>query len=97
MLNCLHLLKKNIDRHNSNLYWPTTIEYTIDWFPFLTIMEYTANILNPNKGIIPSLFKVFAMFELRLIDDRDKLEAIDIRCTNCKKPTGLFIRTSTFE
>ena len=60
-------------------------------------MEHTANILNPNKGIIPSLLKVFAMFELRLFDDKGELYVIAIRCINCKKATGLFLRNSTFE
>ena len=60
-------------------------------------MEHTANILNPNKGIIPSLLKVFAMFQLRIIDDTYEVEAIDIRCINCKKETGLYLRNSTFE
>ena len=60
-------------------------------------MKYTTNILNPNKGIIPSLLKVFEMFELRLINDKAKLDAKAIRCINCKKLTGLFLRNSTFE
>ena len=79
------------------MYWPTKIQDKIQWFTFLTIMEHTANILNPNKGLIPSLLKLFAMFELRLIDDRDKVEAIAIRCINCKKETGLYLGTSTLE
>ena len=58
-------------------------------------MENTANILDPNKVPITSLLKVFAMFELRLIDDRDTAEAMSIRCINCKKETGLYLRTST--
>ena len=62
--------KKETDRHDRYLYWPTTIKYTIQWFPFLTIMEHTTNILNPNKGIIPSLLKLFAMFELRLFGNK---------------------------
>ena len=37
------------------------------------------------------------MFELSLIDDRDKVEAIAIRCINCKKETGLYLGTSLFE
>ena len=73
-----------MDRHDSNLYWPTSIKDTIKWFPFLDIMEHTANILKPNKGLIISLLKVLSMFELRLIDDRDKVEAISIRCIYCK-------------
>ena len=47
-------------------------------------MEHTVNIMKTNKGIIPSLLKAFAMFELRLIDDRDKVDVIAIRGINCK-------------
>ena len=60
-------------------------------------MEHTANILKQNKGLIPLLLKDFSMFELRLIDDRDKVEAIAIRCINSKKETGLYLRTLTLE
>ena len=77
--------EKEIDRHDSDLYWPTTIKDTIQWFSFLDIMEHTENILNPNKGIIPSLLKLFVLFELRLMDDGDTVEAIAIRFVNCKK------------
>ena len=48
-------------------------------------MEHTTNIMKINKGIIPSLLKVFAIFDLRLIDGKDKLGVIDIRCINYKK------------
>ena len=54
--------KKEIDRHYSHLYWPISIKYTIQWFPFLTIMEHTADIINPDKGIITPLLNVFSMF-----------------------------------
>ena len=53
-------------------------------------MEHTANILKPNKGIIPSLLKLFEMFELRLIDYKYKLDAISISCIKNKKATGSF-------
>ena len=36
--------KKQVDRHDSDLYWTTSIKYTIQWFTFLTIIEHTANI-----------------------------------------------------
>ena len=39
--------EKEIDRNDSNLYCPTTIKDKIKCFPFLTIMEHTANILKP--------------------------------------------------
>ena len=58
-------------------------------------MEHTENIINTNRGLIPSLLRVFGMFGLRLIDDRDKLEAVAIRCINCKKETGLYLGNST--
>ena len=35
------------------------------------------------------------MFELRLIDDGNKIEAIAIRGINCKKETGLYLKTFT--
>ena len=54
--------KKEIDCHDSDLYWTTTIKYTIQWFPFITIMKHTANIINPKQGLITSLLKVFAIF-----------------------------------
>ena len=89
--------KKKFDLHYSDEYWPTSKKDTIKWFPFIAIMEQTENIMNINKGIIPSLLKVFAMFELRLIGDKDKLDSIAIRCINCKKGTVLYLKTSTFE
>ena len=51
--------KGKVDRHDRNLYCPITIKDTIEWFPFSTIMEYTANILNSNKGLITSLLGLF--------------------------------------
>ena len=53
--------KKEIDCRDSDLYWPTKIKYTIQWFPFLAIMEHTANILKPKQGLLTSLIKVSAM------------------------------------
>ena len=63
--------KKKIYRHGSNSYWPTSVKDTINWFPFITIIEHTSNILKPNKGLIPSLLKLFSMFHLRLFFDKN--------------------------
>ena len=60
-------------------------------------MEHTTNIMRTNKGLISSLLKVFAMFDLHLIGDKEKLDVIAIRCINGKKETGLYIQNSTFE
>ena len=89
--------KKETDRHDSYLYWPTSIKDTMQWFLFLTIMEHTANILNPDKGLIHSLLKLFAMFQLNVIDEKYEVEAIATSCINGKKETGLYLRISTFE
>ena len=70
------------NRHDSDLYWPTSIKYTINYFPFLTVMGHTANITKTNKVIIPSLLKEFAMFAFCLIDDKEKLDVIAIRCVH---------------
>ena len=64
--------KKEMNRHDSNLYWPTSIKDTFQWFPFITIMEHTVKNMNPNKGAIPSLLEEFSIFELRLIGDKEK-------------------------
>ena len=45
-----HSEKKEINRHDSNFYWPITIKETIQWFHFLGIMEHTANIITIKKG-----------------------------------------------
>ena len=56
------------------MYWQNSTKDIIKWFHFLTIIEHTTNILNPNKGLIISLIKVFAMFKLRLFDDKEDEE-----------------------
>ena len=60
-------------------------------------MEHTANIIKTNNGLILSLLNVFAMFELRLNYDEEKLDVISIRCTNCKRETGLYLKNTTFD
>ena len=44
--------KKKVNSHNSDKYWPTSIKDTIQWFPFLAIMENATNILQTNNGLI---------------------------------------------
>ena len=91
-----------MDCHDSNLYWPTSIQETIQWFPYLAIIEHTANIPKPNKGLIPSLLKVFVMFQLCLFDNKQDEEVnvvsiIAIRCINCNKETCLYLRNTTIK
>ena len=44
--------KKKFNFHDSDAYWPTSIKDTIKWFPFLTIMEHTANMMGKRANII---------------------------------------------
>ena len=37
------------------------------------------------------------MFDLHFIGDKENVYFIYIRCINCKKEIGLFLRTSTIE
>ena len=45
-----------------------------------------------NNGLISSLLKVFAMFELRLIYKEGNLDVVSLRCVNYKIETGLFLK-----
>ena len=100
-LTCLNLLLKN-DCHDIYVYWPTITKDTIRWFYSITIIEHTVNILKPNNGLIPSLLKLFAMFELCLFDykqyeEGNIMDIISIRCINCNKETVLYLRNTTTE
>ena len=52
-------------------------------------MEHTANKMQEDKGIISSLLKMFSMFEIRLSFGDKCLDALSIKCINCKRETGL--------
>ena len=61
----------------------------MQWFPFLTIMEYIAKKIQEDKGLISSLLKMFSMFEIRLSFEDEDLDALSIKCINYKRETGL--------
>ena len=60
-------------------------------------MEHNAYILKPEQGLISSLLKFFSMVDLCLINDIDKVEAIDIICIDCKKETILYLGKFTLK
>ena len=76
--------KKKCNRVDSDEHWPTSRKKKIQWFPFLTIMEHTANKMKENIGLKSSLLKMFAMFEIRLSCGDKKLDVVSITCINCK-------------
>ena len=99
VITCINLQLKQIDRHDSDSYWPNLIKDTIQWFPFLAIIEHTENILKKNKKLIPSLLKLFSMFQLRTFDAKhdEKSYAIAIKCINYNKETGLNLNYTPIE
>ena len=49
--------KKLIYRNNNMTYCPTSIKEVINWFPFLNIMEYTADSIENKITLLLSLLK----------------------------------------
>ena len=74
-----------MDKSKSDEHCPTSIKETIQWFPFITIMEHTANKMRENNGLISSLLKMFAVFEICLSYGDEKLDVVSIKCINCKR------------
>ena len=85
--------KNKLNRHDSENYWQTSIKRTIQWFSFITTMEHTARIMG-EKGLISSLLKVFAIFELRFNYKESKLDVVSLRCIKCKK-IDLFLKINS--
>ena len=56
-------------------------------------MKHTENYME-NNGLISSLLKVFAMFEIRLNYKGGTLDIVSLKCINCKRETGLDSETS---
>ena len=52
-------------------------------------MEHAVNKMQEDKGPISSLLKMFSMFEIRLSFGDEDLDALSIKCINCKRETGL--------
>ena len=44
--------KKKFNCVDNHKHWPASIKNKMQWFPFLTIMEHTANKMQENKGLI---------------------------------------------
>ena len=57
-------------------------------------MEHTANKMEENNGLISSLLKMFAMFEIQLSYGDEKLDVFPIKCISCKRETGLNSKTN---
>ena len=51
--------KKITNRKDEFKHWPESIKSTIQWFPFLEIMEYTGNDMQNDTHLTSSLLKIF--------------------------------------
>ena len=58
--------KKKFNHVDNQKHWPSSIKNTMQWFPFLTMMEHTSNKMQEYKGLISSLLEMFSMSEIRL-------------------------------
>ena len=84
-----HSEKKSIYCRDSKTYWLIRIKETVQFFPFISIMENNASIIETYISLIPSLLNVFEMFQIRLSYDDDNeednaVEAIAINCSILK-------------
>ena len=66
------------DRVDGDEHWPKSIKKKIRWFPFITIMEHTANKTKENNGLISSLLNMFAMFQIRLSYGDEEFDVLSI-------------------
>ena len=51
--------KKKINLQADHDHWPASIKSTLQWFPFLEIMEYTGNDMQNDTHLTSSLLKIF--------------------------------------
>ena len=67
---------------------------------FIFIMEHTASKIKTYISLLPSLLKVFEMFQMRLLyfelnEEDNVVEAIAIKCCNFHISNGLFLKDKT--
>ena len=62
-------------------------------------MEYTTDNIDNEIILLPSLLKIFTIFQIhcwydKVHDDQNNVEKIAIRCSNCGKETGLSLKST---
>ena len=77
--------KRKLNRVDNHKHWPASIKNKMQWFPFLTFMEHTANKIQDDKGIISSLLKMFSMLKIHLSFGDEDLDMVSLKCINCKR------------
>ena len=74
--------KKQINRIDEFEHWPESIKSTLQWFPFLEIMEYTGNVIQDDSHLTSSLLKIFSLFEICLSCGDVDLDTVSLKCVN---------------
>ena len=70
-----------------------------NWLYILNIIEYTADKIENEITLLPSLLEIFSVFQIpcwynKGHNDQNKVENIAIRCSNCEKQTGLSMKST---
>ena len=65
-------------------HWPESIKSTMQWFPFLEMMEFTGNDMKNDINLTSSLLKMFSMCEIRLSVGDVDVDAVSLKFINCK-------------
>ena len=68
-------------------YWTASIKEVINSSPFLNITEYNVERIDNEMTLLPSLLKMFLMFQMRFWydkerDDQNDVKFIAIICSN---------------
>ena len=84
----MYPLLKKINRIDDFEHLPASIKTTMQWFPFLEIMEYTGNDIKNDTPLTSSLLKMFSMFEMILCVGDVNLDEVSLKYINCKISTG---------
>ena len=66
---------------------------SLNWLPFLDIMEFTADRIYNDENLLPSFSRQFTMFRIKCWWNKredylkETVEKVAIRCSNCGKET----------
>ena len=89
----MYPLLKKINHIDDFEHWPASIKTTMQWFPFLEIMEYTGNYIRNDTPLTSSLLKMFSMSEISLSVGDVNLDEVSLKCINYNRTTGLKTRS----
>ena len=68
-----------MDCNDKTEYWPKSIMESLNWLLFLDIMDFTADRIENDRNILPSLLNFFTMFKIKCW--RNKKEKYEIKQT----------------